>query len=68
METYPGEFDEIFATDENDETVGFIKAIGKGKVLVLGAAMAINTLDELKIVKPNGAQDGLPLFFNPVIG
>lgn len=50
LETYAGEFDEIFAARENGEVTGFIKTLGKGKVMVFGAAMAANTLDDLDVV------------------
>lgn len=50
VETYEGEFDEIFAADQDGEVVGFIKTIGKGKVLVFGASMEVVTLGDLDIV------------------
>jgi beta-galactosidase len=63
VETYHGDFDEILATDENNDIVGFLKEVGKGKVLVLGAAMPINTLDELKILNQLALKiDCQPLF------
>jgi hypothetical protein len=50
VETYAGEFDEVFATRENGEVVGFIKVMGKGKLLMLGAAFPADTLEDLDIV------------------
>jgi beta-galactosidase len=50
LETYSGKFDEVFATRENGDIAGFIKFMGKGKVMMFGAAMAANTLDDLDIV------------------
>jgi beta-galactosidase len=49
IETYTGEFDEVFATRENGEVVGFMKMMGKGKVMLLGAALSVIALDELDI-------------------
>lgn len=49
LESYEGEFDLIFATAGN-RTVGFIKRMGDGQVMVLGAALAANTLDDLDIL------------------
>jgi len=50
LESYAGEFDEVFATRANGEAVGFIKMMGMGKVIVFGAAIAVNTLDDLAII------------------
>jgi beta-galactosidase len=50
LETYSGKFDEVFATRENGDIAGFIKFMGKGKVMMFGAAMAANTMDDLDIV------------------
>ncbi len=40
VETYRGDFDEVFATRQG-EPVGFVKALGKGQVLMLGAALPL---------------------------
>jgi beta-galactosidase len=50
LETYSGEFDEVFATRDNGEAIGFIKTMGKGRFMMFGAAIAANTLDDLDIV------------------
>ncbi|MEW5987921.1 MAG: beta-galactosidase [Chloroflexota bacterium] len=63
VERYTGDFDEVFATDQNGDTVGFMKRIGKGTVMVLGAAMAANTLDDLDVVHLMALKmDSPPLF------
>ena len=63
LETYAGEFEEVIATCENGEVVGFTKKLGKGKVLCFGAAMAANTLDDLDIVHQIALKmDCLPQF------
>lgn len=50
LETYSGAFDEIFARSADGETVGFIRRIGAGQVMMLGAAFAANTLDDLSVL------------------
>ncbi|MCS6849442.1 MAG: beta-galactosidase [Anaerolineae bacterium] len=48
IETYAGAFDEVFATHDGDVT-GFVKVLGEGQAMMLGAALAANTLDDLDI-------------------
>ncbi|MEZ4591256.1 MAG: hypothetical protein R3D55_08940 [Chloroflexota bacterium] len=63
VEAYTGQFDAIFATDGNGRTVGFRKKLGQGQVLLLGAALAANTLDDIDIVHQLALQiDCQPLF------
>jgi beta-galactosidase len=63
LETYTGAFDQVFATSAAGETVGFVKAQGKGQVMVLGAALAANTLDDLDIFhQMANRMDCLPFF------
>jgi beta-galactosidase len=63
VETYTGDFDNVFATQKNGEAVGFIKNIGKGKVMVFGAAMPANTLDDVEVVNQMALRmDCQPLF------
>ncbi|MFN8379419.1 MAG: beta-galactosidase [Anaerolineae bacterium] len=50
LETYEGAFDEVFAVSEDGNPVGFIRRVGQGQVMVLGAALAANTLDDLDIL------------------
>jgi beta-galactosidase len=50
LETYSGDLDEVFATSAEGQTVGFIKLVGKGQVMVFGAALPANTLDDLDIL------------------
>jgi beta-galactosidase len=50
VETYTGQFDEVFATRNDGEVVGFVKTVGKGKAMMFGAAMTVNHLDDLDIV------------------
>ncbi len=49
VETYSGHFDAVFATRCGGGVAGFIKAVGRGQALMLGAALAANTLDDLDI-------------------
>jgi len=63
VESYTGQFDELFVTRTNGEVVGFIQALGKGKVLVFGAAMTADTLEDLDIVHQMALKmDCQPLF------
>jgi beta-galactosidase len=50
VETYAGSFDEVFATSAAGQTVGFIKQIGAGQVMMFGAALAANTPEDLDIL------------------
>lgn len=50
LETYTGDFDEVFATSAEGQAAGFIKQVGRGQVMVFGAALAANTLDDLNIL------------------
>ncbi|HYO89178.1 MAG TPA: beta-galactosidase [Candidatus Limnocylindrales bacterium] len=49
-ETYTGDFDTVFAVTADGKTVGFVQQVGQGQVMVLGAALAANTLDDLDIL------------------
>jgi beta-galactosidase len=63
VETYTGIFDEVFATNDNEGVVGFVKTMGKGKVMMLAAALSANTLDDLDIVHQMALKMGCqPLF------
>ncbi|MCK6580666.1 MAG: beta-galactosidase [Anaerolineae bacterium] len=50
LETYAGAFDEVFARSADGQVVGFIQQVGTGQVMVLGAALAANTLDDLGVL------------------
>jgi beta-galactosidase len=63
VETYVGDFDEVFATSAEGQTVGFIKQVGKGRVMVFGAALAANTLDDLDILHHMANRVGCPPLF-----
>jgi len=63
VETYSGEFDEVFAIRGEGDVVGFIKMIGGGKVMMFGAAMAANTLDDLDIVHQMATKMDCPPLF-----
>lgn len=63
LETYDGAFDEVFARSEAGKAVGFVKPIGGGQVIVFGAALAANTLDDLDILHQMANRLGCaPLF------
>ena len=63
LETYAGEFDEVFARRENGDAAGFIKQVGKGKLMMLGAAFAADTLDDLDIVHQMALKMDCPPLF-----
>jgi beta-galactosidase len=63
LETYTGGFDEVFARYEKDEIVGFIKNSDKGEVMVFGAAMPVDTLEELDIVEQMANMMDCPALF-----
>lgn len=63
QETYGDDFDDVFATSMEGQPVGFIKRVGKGQVMVFGATLAANTLDDLDILDQMAHRMGcLPLF------
>jgi beta-galactosidase len=49
LETYEGVFDEVFAASATGETVGFLRRVGAGQVMMLGAALSAHTLDDLRV-------------------
>jgi beta-galactosidase len=63
VETYSGEFDEVFATRESGGVVGFVKTVGRGQVLMFGAAMPANTLGDLDIVHQMALKMDCPSLF-----
>lgn len=65
METYTGDFTEVFATYEHGDVVGFVKKVGKGSVMVFGAALAANTLDDLDIFHQMARRMGCQPLFTP---
>ena len=50
LESYTGQFDQVFATRPNGDCVGFVQTIGQGQLMMLAAALAANTLDDLDIL------------------
>jgi len=63
LETYSGDFDEVFAASKDGQTVGFIKQVGRGQVMMFGAALAANTLDDLDILHQMANRMGCPPLF-----
>lgn len=62
-ETYSGDYDEVFATALDGQTVGFVKQVGAGQVMMLGAAFAANTLEDLEVVRRMADRMGCPPLF-----
>jgi len=50
VETYGGDFDEVFATSADGDPVGVVKRVGDGRVMLFGAALPANTLEDIDIV------------------
>lgn len=63
LETYDGDFDEAFARTAEGETVGFIKTLGKGRVMLLGAALPISALEDLSVLDQMALKMGMPRLF-----
>ena len=63
LETYAGDFDEVFAASADGQTVGFVKRVGDGQVMVFGAALAANTLDDLDVLHQMANRMGCPPLF-----
>jgi beta-galactosidase len=63
QETYTGDLGTVFATSATGEPVGFIKSVGAGRVMMLGAALAANTLEDLDILHQMAAQMDCPPAF-----
>jgi beta-galactosidase len=63
LETYAGRFDEVFAASTDGQTVGFIQQVGAGRVMVFGAALATNTLDDLDVLSQMADRMGCPPLF-----
>lgn len=60
VESYSGEFDDVFATREDGEVVGFIRTIGRGRVMIFGAALTANALDDIDIFKQMAQRMDVP--------
>lgn len=50
VERFEGDFDEVFAFNQQGEAVGFIRSLGAGQVMMLGAAFPANTLEDLEVL------------------
>jgi beta-galactosidase len=63
IERYEGRFDDVFAMGGDGGAVGFVKALGQGRVMMLGAAPLERTLAELDILHQMAAcMDCSPMF------
>lgn len=63
MQTYAGSFDEVIASHDDGRVVGFIKSLGSGKALVLGAAFGAFTLEDSDVVNQMALKMGCPALF-----
>lgn len=62
VETYTGDFEAVFAT-RSGEAVGFIKSVGQGKAMMLGAAVRLTTLEDLDLVQQMALRMDCPSAF-----
>ena len=65
VETYSGSFAEVFASTTAGQVVGFVQQVGRGQVLVFGAALGANTLEDVDIVQQMANRMGCPSLFTP---
>ncbi len=63
VESYTGHFDDVFARRATGEVVGFVKALGKGRVMMFGAALPTDTLDDLDILHQMALKMNCPPLF-----
>jgi len=63
LETYTGDFDEVFACTGDGEIVGLIKSVGRGRVMLLGAALPVSTLEDLAVLDQMAVKMGIPRLF-----
>jgi beta-galactosidase len=64
VETFTGQFDETLATrQQGGGVVGFLKKLGEGQVLAIGAALPANTLDDVDIVNRMALKMDCPSLF-----
>ncbi len=63
LETYTGEFDEVFATRDLGEAVGFVKTLGAGTAMVFGGGMATGTQEDLDLLDRMANRMGCPALF-----
>lgn len=49
VETYEGVFDVVFATTSEGHPVGVVKRVGQGRMVLFGASLGANTLEDLHL-------------------
>lgn len=64
LETYTGDFAEVFATRDRGEVVGFIKVLGAGEALVLGAGLTTGAIEDLALFDQLATRMGCPALFS----
>ncbi|MDW8319243.1 MAG: beta-galactosidase [Anaerolineae bacterium] len=63
VETYEGPFDAVFATAAGGGVTGFVRRLGAGQVVMLGAALVANALEDLALVHRMAWLLGVPPLF-----
>ena len=51
IQSVQGDFDHVFAQTKNNEVIGFVKNLHRGKVVFLGAAVPTSTIDDLDVYR-----------------
>ena len=62
VETYRGEFERVIAARDG-QTAGFVQPVGRGRVVMLGASFAANTLAEVDVFQRLAAVAACPPAF-----
>lgn len=63
LESYRGEFDEVFARTAEGEAVGVVKSLGRGRLMLLGAALPVRSLEDLTITARMAKDMDIPPLF-----
>ncbi len=63
VERFEGDFDEVFAVTPQGKTVGFVRSLGDGQVMMLGAAFPTNTLEDLEVLDRMAVRMNCPSLF-----
>jgi beta-galactosidase len=63
VETYVGDFDEVFAHHPDGGVVGFIQSIGEGRLMHFGASLTVDAPEDLGLFDRIASEMGCPRAF-----
>lgn len=63
LESYTGQFGDVFARRPTGEVVGFTQRLGEGRVMLFGAALPADTLQDLDVLNQMALQMDCPSLF-----